>query len=158
MDRISSLTHDHHKNLAFRRRCKRCVLLCNKKIPVLILCWKAVIIEALDFMYTNKVLIQSKLIPIFETSFQLRLELLYLTLGYWISSVMVWFMSQHMRFWYLSHREQRRLRCLSAVAPESSLFAHIKYRSRRRIRPKIRRVAPLDGCACMFEDWVYGGR
>ena len=40
---------------------------------------------------------------------------------------------------------------MRAVSPEPSLFAHIK-NSRRRIWPKIRRVAPLDGCACAFED------
>ena len=51
---------------------------------------------------------------------------------------------QLMRLWYLSHRQtakaQARLR-IRAVSPEPSLFAHIKYRSRRRIWPKIRRVA-----------------
>ena len=40
--------------------------------------------------------------------------------------------------------------------PETSLFAHIKYGS-RRVRPKIRHLALLDGCACTFEEWVYGG-
>ena len=70
-------------------------------------------------------------------------------------------LSQLMRVWYLSHRRtataQARLR-ICTVSPEPSLFAHLKYRSRRRIWPKIRRVIPLDGCACAFEDWVYGGR
>ena len=69
--------------------------------------------------------------------------------------------SQLMRLWYLSHRQpakaQTSLR-ICAVSPEPSLFAHIKYGSRRRVLPKIRRLAPLDGCACTFEEWVYGGR
>ena len=47
---------------------------------------------------------------------------------------------------------------IPAVSPEPSLFAHMKYGSRRRVRPKIRHLAPLDGCACLFEKWVYGGR
>ena len=47
---------------------------------------------------------------------------------------------------------------IRAVSPEPSLFAHIKYGSRRRIRPKIRHLALLDGCARAFEEWVYGGR
>ena len=45
----------------------------------------------------------------------------------------------------LSHRRlanaQARLR-ICAVSPEPSLFAHIKYGSRRRVRPKIRHLAP----------------
>ena len=59
------------------------------------------------------------------------------------------------RLWYLSHRRpakaQVSLRIL-AVSPEPFLFAHIKYGSRRRVRPKIRHLAPLDGCACAFEE------
>ena len=34
---------------------------------------------------------------------------------------------------------------------EPSLFAHMKYESRGRVRPKIRHLAPLDGCACVSE-------
>ena len=63
--------------------------------------------------------------------------------------------------WYLSHRRPAKalvsLR-IHAVSPEPSLFAHMKYGSIRRVRPKIRHLAPLDGCACAFEEWVYGGR
>ena len=66
-----------------------------------------------------------------------------------------------MRLWYLSRRRpvkaQTSLR-IRAVSPESSLFAHIKYGSRQRVGPKIRHLAPLDGRACVFEEWVYGGR
>ena len=69
-------------------------------------------------------------------------------------------MSQLMRLWYASHRwpvkVQASLR-IHAVSPEPSLFAHMKYGHRRRVRPKIRHLAPLDGCACAFER-VYGGR
>ena len=56
---------------------------------------------------------------------------------------------------YLSHRRtakaQARLR-ICAVLPEPSLFAHMKYGSRGRVRPKIRHLAPLDGCACVLDD------
>ena len=52
-----------------------------------------------------------------------------------------------MKLWYLSHRQpakaQTSLR-IRAVSPEHSLFAHIKYGSRRRVRPKFRHLAPLD--------------
>ena len=44
------------------------------------------------------------------------------------------------------------------VSPEPSLFAHMKYGNRRRIRPKIRHLRPLNGYTCTFEDLVYGGR
>ena len=63
--------------------------------------------------------------------------------------------------WYLSHRRtakaQARL-CIPAVSPEPSLFAHITYGSRQRVWPNIRRVATVGSCACVFEEWVYGGR
>ena len=68
---------------------------------------------------------------------------------------------QLMRLWYLSHRRPAKAQAslgICAVTPEPSLFAHMKYGRRRRVRPKIRHLAPLDGCACTFEEWVYGGR
>ena len=70
-------------------------------------------------------------------------------------------MSQLMRLWYLLHRRPAKAQAslrIHAVSPEPSLFAHIKYGSKRRAWPKIRHLAPLDGCACTFEEWVYGGR
>ena len=64
-------------------------------------------------------------------------------------------LSQLMRLWYLSHRRpanaQASLR-IRAVSPEPSLFAHMKSGRRRRVRPKIRYLAPLDGCAYAFEE------
>ena len=49
-------------------------------------------------------------------------------------------LSQLMRLWYLSNRRpamaQASLR-ISAVSPEPSLFAHLKYGSRRRVWPKM---------------------
>ena len=47
---------------------------------------------------------------------------------------------------------------IRAVSPEPSLFARMKNGSRRRVRPKLRHLAPLDACACAFEELVYGGR
>ena len=47
---------------------------------------------------------------------------------------------------------------IRAVLPEPSLLAHMKYGSRRRVCPKVRHLAPLVGCACAFEERVYGGR
>ena len=80
------------------------------------------------------------------------------------------YLSQLMRLWHLSHRRpakalarlrgskaQASLR-IRAVSLEPSLFAHMKYWRRQRVRLKIRHLAPLDGCTCAFEDWVYVGR
>ena len=66
-----------------------------------------------------------------------------------------------MRLWYLSHRRPAKAQAslhICAVSPEPSLFAHMKYGSRQKFKPKIRHLAPLDGCACAFEELVYGGR
>ena len=74
---------------------------------------------------------------------------------------MLTYMSQLMRFWYLSHRQPAKAQAslrIRAVSPEPSLFAHMNYGSRRRVRQKIRYLAPLDGCACVFEEWIYGGQ
>ena len=54
--------------------------------------------------------------------------------------------------------DQRRLRQACAVSPEPSLFAYIKYGSRRRVRLKVRLLAPLDGCTGAFKEWVCGRR
>ena len=70
-------------------------------------------------------------------------------------------LSQLMRLWYLSYRRPAKARAslrIRAVSLEPSLFAHMNYGSRQRVWPKIRHLAPLDGCACVFEEWVYGGR
>ena len=48
--------------------------------------------------------------------------------------------------------DQRRLRRVCA-----STQSHMKYGSRQKVRPKIRHLVPLDGCTCVFEEWVYGG-
>ena len=69
--------------------------------------------------------------------------------------------SKLMRLWCSLHRRpataQASLR-IRTVSQVPSLFAHIKYGSRRRVRPKIRHLAPLDVCACAFEEWVYSGQ
>ena len=57
--------------------------------------------------------------------------------------------------------DQRRLRraCASAQSHQSHRCSHTwRYGSRRRVRPNIRHLAPLDGCACAFEEWIYGGQ
>ena len=60
-----------------------------------------------------------------------------------------------MRLWYLSHGRPAKAQAsllIRAVSPEPSLFAHVKYGSRRRVRPKIGHLVALDGCVCMFEE------
>ena len=71
------------------------------------------------------------------------------------------YLSQLMRLWYLSHRRPAKAQaslCIRAVSPEPSLFAHTKFERRRSFQRKIRHLAPLDVCACAFEELVYGGR
>ena len=71
----------------------------------------------------------------------------------WSSSWDIWYLSSHRR----PAKAQASLRIRTA-SPEPSLLAHIKYGSRRRGQPKIRHQGPLDGCACAFEECIYGGR
>ena len=54
---------------------------------------------------------------------------------------------QNIRNLWCSKRFCKRCK---AVSPEPSLLAHMKYGSRRRVRPNIRHLAQLDGCACVF--------
>ena len=59
--------------------------------------------------------------------------------------------SQLMRLWYLSYRRPAKAQaslCICAVLPEPSLFAHMKYGRRRRVRPKIKTSSPT-GWLCM---------
>ena len=66
-----------------------------------------------------------------------------------------------MRLWCWSHRWTAKARTslrIRAVSPEPSLFAHMKYGRRQRVRPKIWHLALLDGCACVFEKWIYRGQ
>ena len=61
------------------------------------------------------------------------------------------YLGELMRFWYLSHRRPAKAQAslrICAVLPEPSLFAHMKYRSRRRVRPKIKTSSPT-GWVCM---------
>ena len=56
--------------------------------------------------------------------------------------------SQLLKLWYLSHRRPAKAQAslhIRTVLPEPSLFAHTKCGSRRRVRPKIRLLATLDG-------------
>ena len=69
-------------------------------------------------------------------------------------------MSKLMRLLYLSHRRLAKAPAslrIRAVSPEPSLVAYMKYGCRQRVRRKIRHLAPLDGCAYVFEECVYGG-
>ena len=74
----------------------------------------------------------------------------------WLSRLKL---SQLMRLWYLSHRRPAKAQAglhIRAVSPEPSLFAHMNNGSRRRVRPKIRHPAPLDGCVCVFDECKEG--
>ena len=55
--------------------------------------------------------------------------------------------SQLIRLWYLSHRRPAKAQVplrIRIVSPEPSLFADIKYGSRRKVRPKRRCLALLE--------------
>ena len=73
------------------------------------------------------------------------------------NAVMVIFiteMSQLLRLWYLLHRRKAKPQAslrIRTVSPEPSLFAHIKYGSRRSVRQKIGHLSLLYVCACAFE-------
>ena len=46
-----------------------------------------------------------------------------------------------MRLWFLSHKRPTKAQAslrIRVISPEPSLFTHMKYGSRRRVRPKIR--------------------
>ena len=66
------------------------------------------------------------------------------------------YLSQLMRLWSYRRpaKAQASLR-IRTTSPDLSLFAHKKSGSGRRARPNIRHLAPLDGCACAFEERVY---
>ena len=66
--------------------------------------------------------------------------------------IIIQYLSQLLRLWYLSHRGPAKAQARCAVLPEPSLFAHMKYGSRRRVRPKIRHLAYLDGCASRLKN------
>ena len=60
-----------------------------------------------------------------------------------------------MRLWYLSHRQPAKAQAslhICTVSPEPLLFAHMKCGSRWRVLPKIKYLAPLDGCACVLKN------
>ena len=55
-------------------------------------------------------------------------------------------MSQLIRLWYLPHRRPAKAQAsprIRAVSPKPSLFAHMQHESRRRVRRKIRHLAPV---------------
>ena len=56
------------------------------------------------------------------------------------------------------HRRPAKAQASLCIRAEPSLFAHMKYGSRRWVLPKMRHLAPLNSCACAFEERVYGGR
>ena len=62
-----------------------------------------------------------------------------------------------MRVWYLSHRRPAKAQAslrIRTVSPEPLRFAHMKYGSRRRVRPKIRHLAQLDAHARLKKEFT----
>ena len=75
---------------------------------------------------------------------------------YHVTAHIIWASSWNYGTYHIDN--QWRLRQAWAPSPEPSLFAHMKYRSRWRVWPNIRHLAPLDGCACAFEEWDNRGQ
>ena len=64
-------------------------------------------------------------------------------------------MRQLMRLWYFSHKRPAKAQAslrIRVVSSERMLIAHMKYGRRQSVQPKIRHLAPLNGCACAFEE------
>ena len=62
-----------------------------------------------------------------------------------------------MRLWYLSHRRPAKAHVslgIHAFLPELLLFAHMKYGSRRRVRPKIRHLDWMAGHARLKNEFT----
>ena len=63
-------------------------------------------------------------------------------------------LSQLMRLWYLSHRRPAKAQAslrICVLSPESSLFAHMKYGSRRRAQSKIKTPITMSWlCMCIW--------
>ena len=53
-----------------------------------------------------------------------------------------------MRVWYLSHRRAAKARA----------FAVSTHEVWKKTKGSAKNLAPLDGCACPFEERVYGGQ
>ena len=64
--------------------------------------------------------------------------------------------NQLMRLWYmlLPHRRPAKAQARS-LARAFAVRTHELWNI-RRVRPKIRHLAPLDDCACVFEEWSNG--
>ena len=76
------------------------------------------------------------------------------------SSLCAWNVYMKTDFGTLNERAHEIMVLITLATSEGSgeLFAHKKCGNRRRVWPKIRHLAPPDGCECAFEEWVYGGR
>ena len=61
-------------------------------------------------------------------------------------------LSKLIRLWYLLHWRLAKAQAILHIRAVSSLFTNINYGSRQRDRPKTRHLAPLYGCACVFEE------
>ena len=67
------------------------------------------------------------------------------------------YLCQLIRLWHLSNRRPAKAQLslrICAVSPEFSLFEHMTYMygTWRKVRPNIRHVAPLNGCACCLKN------
>ena len=70
-------------------------------------------------------------------------------------------MSQFMRLWYLSHRWPAKAQAslhIQAVSPKPSLYAHMKYGIRQRVRPKFRQPHRIAAHARLKNELTEDGK
>ena len=76
--------------------------------------------------------------------------------------VMKWASSWDFGTYRIGDQQRLRRACASAQSRQSLRCSHtwtiIVDGSRRRVRQKIGHLVPLNGCACVFEEWINGGR
>ena len=60
--------------------------------------------------------------------------------------------------YHIGNQRGLRQACASAQSHQSLCCLHTWSIEVDKVQPTIRHLAPLDGCTCTFEEWVYGGR
>ena len=76
-----------------------------------------------------------------------------------IQSVIKWASSWNYGPYHIGNQRRLRWVCASAQSHQSLRYSHTwSMKVGWRVWPKIRHLAPLNDCACVFEEWVYGGR
>ena len=68
--------------------------------------------------------------------------------------VYIWDSSWDYGTYHVGDQQRLRRACAFAQSPQSLHCSHTWSMEVGRVRPKIRHLAPLDGCACACEEWI----